>query len=191
LGAKSQSGPDQASQRQAPQDQFSQIAAALLALLAPRAAAAQAQTGQQNPLGGLDELFNQFKQSGLEDVIKSWISTGQNQPISPPQLRQALGQERVNDLSQQTGAPQEDLLTQLAKYLPGVVDRLTPNGQLPNTANLPRANRVLSARLTNATRHQGGKSHIGDPHEKYDVAIDNGMCRRQLSPSRPTAKTPG
>jgi len=138
LGAKSQAAPDQASQRQAAQDQFAQIAAALSALLAPRAAAAQAQTGQQNPLGGLDELFNQFKQSGLEDVIKSWISTGQNQPISPPQLRQALGQERVNDLSQQTGAPQEDLLTQLAKYLPGVVDRLTPNGQLPNTANLPR-----------------------------------------------------
>src|SRR5262249_18457822 len=54
LGAKSQSAPNQASQRQAAQDQFSQIAAALSALLAPRPAAAQVQTGQQNPLGGLD-----------------------------------------------------------------------------------------------------------------------------------------
>jgi len=139
LGARGQPAPDQATQRQTDQDQFAQIAAALSALLAPRPAAAQAQTGQQNPLGGLDELFNQFKQSGLEDVFKSWIGTGQNQPISPPQLRQALGQERVNDLSRQTGAPQEDLLTQLAKYLPGVVDRLTPNGQLPNTGDLPRS----------------------------------------------------
>ena len=81
-------------------------------------------------------LINQFKQNGLEDVINSWIGTGKNQPISPPQLRQALGQERVNDLSRQTGAPQDDLLSQLSKYLPGVIDKLTPKGQLPNEADL-------------------------------------------------------
>jgi uncharacterized protein YidB (DUF937 family) len=133
----SQAAQGQPAQRQAAQDQFAQIAAALSALLAPRPAA-QGQTGQQIPTGGLDALLNQFKQSGLGDIINSWIGTGQNQPISPPQLRQALGQERVNDLSRQTGAPQDDLLTQLAKYLPGVIDKLTPNGQLPNAADLRR-----------------------------------------------------
>ena len=81
-------------------------------------------------------LINQFKQNGLEDVINSWIGTGKNQTISPPQLRQALGQDRVNDLSRQTGAPQDDLLSQLSKYLPGIIDKLTPNGQLPNQADL-------------------------------------------------------
>ena len=100
-----------------------------------------APAGQQNPTGGLDVLINQFKQNGLESVIKSWIGTGKNEAISPPQLRQALGQERINDLSRQTGAPQDDLLSQLSKYLPGVIDKLTPNGQLPNETDLRSSDR--------------------------------------------------
>jgi uncharacterized protein YidB (DUF937 family) len=137
LGSRSQAPQGQTGQRQPAQGQFSQIAAAALtALLASRRGAAPGPAGQQGPSGGLDGLINQFKQNGLGDVINSWIGTGTNQPISPPQLRQALGQERVNDLSRQTGAAQDDLLSQLSKYLPGVIDKLTPNGQLPNEADL-------------------------------------------------------
>jgi uncharacterized protein YidB (DUF937 family) len=137
LGTRSQAQQGQTGQRQPAQGQFSQIAAAALtALLAPRPGAAPGPAGQQGTSGGLDVLINQFKQNDLEDVINSWIGTGTNQPISPPELRQALGQERVNDLSRQTGAAQDDLLSQLSKYLPGVIDKLTPNGQLPNEADL-------------------------------------------------------
>ena len=127
-------------QSQPAQDQFAQIAAALQALLAPKRGSAPdaAPVAQQ---GGLDVLIDQFKQSGLEDVIKSWIGTGQNQAISPTQLRQALGQNAVNDLSRQTGASPDDLLSQLSRYLPGVIDRLTPNGQLPSQADLRSAYR--------------------------------------------------
>jgi len=113
-----------------------------MALLAPRQAAAPtgqpgaAPGAQQASGGGLDVLINQFKQNGFEDVINSWIGTGQNQPISPTQLRDALGQKTVNDLSRQAGAPQDDLLSQLSRYLPGVIDRLTPNGQLPKQTDL-------------------------------------------------------
>ena len=138
LGAKPTQG--QAAQGQPTQDQFSQIAAALTALLAPRQGSVPAQqaapAAPQASSGGLDVLINQFKQSGLEDVINSWIGTGQNQAISPNQLRQALGQKTVNDLSRQSGAPQDDLLSQLSRYLPGVIDRLTPNGQLPDQTDL-------------------------------------------------------
>jgi uncharacterized protein YidB (DUF937 family) len=136
LGSMGQPRQGQAEQRQTAQAQFSQIAAALTTLLAPRPGAAAAPTGQQGQPGGLDVLINQFRQSGLEDVINSWIGTGNNKPISPPQLRQVLGEGRVNDLSRQTGASQDDLVSQLSKYLPGVIDRLTPNGQLPNEADL-------------------------------------------------------
>jgi uncharacterized protein YidB (DUF937 family) len=142
LGSRGQPAPGQTAQGQPNQDQFAQIAAALMALLAPRQAAAPAgQPGagpaaQQASPGGLDVLINQFKQSGFEDVINSWIGTGQNEPISPNQLRDALGQKTVNDLSRQAGAPQDDLLSQLSRYLPGVIDRLTPNGQLPKQADL-------------------------------------------------------
>ena len=136
--AQLQPGQGQPGQGQPGQDQFSQIATALTKLLAPSAGAA----GQQSSPGGLDVLINQFKQSGFGDAINSWIGTGRNQDISANQLRQALGPERVNDLSQQTGVPHNDLLSQLSKLLPGVIDKLTPNGQLPNEADLrpgPRA----------------------------------------------------
>ena len=112
----------------------SPIAMALMALLASRMSAS-AQT-PQGSLGGLGALIDRFRNNGFEDAINSWIGTGQNQAISPGQLRQALGQETVEDLSQRTGLPHGDLLSQLANILPGVVDRLTPNGQLPNDAEL-------------------------------------------------------
>jgi uncharacterized protein YidB (DUF937 family) len=57
---------------------------------------------------------DQFKKNGFEGVINSWIGTGQNQAISPTELREALGQKTVNDLSRQAGAPQNDLLSQLS-----------------------------------------------------------------------------
>jgi uncharacterized protein YidB (DUF937 family) len=141
LGSKGRPTQGQTAQGQSSQDQFSQIAAALMALLAPRPGAAQAERPagppqQQTSSGGLDVLINQFKQNGLEDVINSWIGTGQNQAISPTQLRQALGQKTVSDLSRQAGAPPDDLLAQLSKYLPGVIDGLTPNGQLPKQTDL-------------------------------------------------------
>jgi hypothetical protein len=72
----------------------------------------------------------------ISGLITEWIGTGQNEAISPTQLREALGQKTVNDLSRQAGTPQDDLLAQLSKYLPGVIDKRTPNGQLPNPADL-------------------------------------------------------
>jgi uncharacterized protein YidB (DUF937 family) len=153
LGSKAQPAQYQPAQNQPAQtppvqDPLAQIAAALTALLAPRPGAAPTGAaptgapGQQGSLGGLDVLINQFKQSGLEDVVNSWIGAGKNQPISPTQLRQVLGNESVNNLSRQTGAPQEDLLSQLSKFLPGVIDRLTPNGQVPSDAELRSGTRA-------------------------------------------------
>ena len=70
--------------------------------------------------------INSSSKSGLGDVINSWIGTGQNQAVSPNQLRSGARAKTINDLSRQSGAPQDDLLSQLSRYLPGVIDRLTP-----------------------------------------------------------------
>jgi uncharacterized protein YidB (DUF937 family) len=141
LGAKAPPAQSQSPQMAPQQDQFSQIAAAIQELLAPKqgpvpGGQAAAPTSAAPNSGGLDVLLRQFQQNGLGDIINSWIGPGQNQPISPTQLRQAIGHNTVNDLSQQTGAPQDELLALLSKYLPGIVDRLTPNGQLPSQADL-------------------------------------------------------
>ena len=127
LGSKPGSGPS------------SPIATALMALLASRMSAPASSQGSLpglGSLGGLAGLIEQFRNNGLEDAINSWIGTGQNQPISPGDLHRVLGRETVDQLSQQTGLAHGDLLSQLSNILPGVIDRLTPNGQVPASADL-------------------------------------------------------
>jgi len=80
--------------------------------------------------GGIADLVARFQRGGLGDVIGSWISSGQNLPVSADQLRDVLGPEVVGALTG-GGAAQNDVWGQLAKVLPQVVDHLTPNGNVP------------------------------------------------------------
>lgn len=88
--------------------------------------------GQAGGLGGLAGLVAKFQQSGLGDVAASWVGTGENKPIAPDQLGGVLGNDMLSGLAQQMGMNQGDLLGQLSQMLPQVVDKLTPNGQLPS-----------------------------------------------------------
>jgi uncharacterized protein YidB (DUF937 family) len=81
--------------------------------------------------GGLTDLLKQFQNSGQGDKAQSWVSTGQNQPIQPSELENALGEERIAWLMQQTGLSREELLDGLSRELPEAVDKLTPQGRLP------------------------------------------------------------
>lgn len=82
--------------------------------------------------GGLAGLIQKFQQGGLGDVAASWVSTGQNLPISPEQLQQVLGSDLVGKFASQLGLSQGEAAGQLSQMLPQVVDRLTPQGQLPS-----------------------------------------------------------
>ena len=105
---------------------------ALRSLLAPRSSAAgMALDDTHAEPDALRQLLERFQQGGYADVIRSWIGTGPNRPIEPAQVRQALGPDKVNDLSNQTGLPHETLLQELARLLPSVIDRLSPQGRLP------------------------------------------------------------
>ena len=87
-------------------------------------------------LGGLGGLVNKLQQGGLGDVINSWVGSGQNQPVSPSQLGSALGPSIIKTVSQVTGLSEDDLTKQLSQVLPGLVDKLTPNGRLPSMTEL-------------------------------------------------------
>jgi uncharacterized protein YidB (DUF937 family) len=84
-----------------------------------------------NQGGGLAGLVEQFTRSGLGPQIQSWISTGQNMPVLPDQLAQVFGPARMQQLAQQAGMDPPQLGRQLAEMLPLVVDRITPQGRLP------------------------------------------------------------
>jgi uncharacterized protein YidB (DUF937 family) len=81
--------------------------------------------------GGLNNLINQFGAKGLGDVIGSWVSTGKNLPISPEQLQSVLGNDTVKNIASKLGMDNNSLTSQLSNLLPDVVDKLTPNGKVP------------------------------------------------------------
>ncbi len=82
-------------------------------------------------LGGLAGLAAKFQQGGLGDVMNSWVGTGQNQPVAPEQLGSVLGEDAIAGFAQKMGLNPQDALGQLSQLLPQVVDKLTPQGQLP------------------------------------------------------------
>lgn len=87
------------------------------------------------PAGGiglsLDKLKDLFQQKGLGDLFKSWVGTGKNEPVTGEQVKGLFSADELSKLSAQTGIPIDKLCDKLAKYLPGVVDKLTPGGKLP------------------------------------------------------------
>jgi len=85
--------------------------------------------------GGLSGLLEQFNQAGLGNIVSSWIGTGQNLPISAQQVQDALGGSHLGQLADSAGLSQDDAAQHLSELLPGLVDKLTPNGQLPEAGN--------------------------------------------------------
>jgi uncharacterized protein YidB (DUF937 family) len=88
---------------------------------------------QQN--GGIEGLLAKFQQAGMGQQAQSWIGTGQNMPISPDVLSQILGQGQLGQIAQQMGMSHEQAAGGLAEALPGVVDHMTPGGEIPEEHN--------------------------------------------------------
>jgi uncharacterized protein YidB (DUF937 family) len=84
-----------------------------------------------NKQGGISGLLQTFQQNGLGHVVSSWIGTGENLPVSADQIQQVLGNEQIQAFAQKAGIAPEAASSRLAEVLPGLVDKLTPNGEVP------------------------------------------------------------
>ncbi|MDF3031198.1 MAG: hypothetical protein K0R03_1756 [Moraxellaceae bacterium] len=100
--------------------------------------------------GGLEGLLRRFQQSGLGAVFGSWVGVGQNKPITPTQIQQALGSGQLVQLASRLGLDPRQLARLLAQYLPGIVDSMTPDGRLPGTG---AAKPSGAAQKGDSTRH--------------------------------------
>jgi len=113
-------------------------------VMSPAAAASQPSPAPQADgaepggeiLGGLSSLLAQLTSAGHGDTVSSWLGGGKNAPVEPQQLEPVLGKDTVGAVAQQTGMSEQDVLAGLAKALPGLVDKLTPNGQLPSIKDI-------------------------------------------------------
>lgn len=85
----------------------------------------------QGELGGLGGLTEKFNQAGMSDLISSWIGKGENLPISAEQISSVLGSDVVSSLASQLGIDPAQASSQLSQILPGLLDKLTPDGVAP------------------------------------------------------------
>ncbi|MCA2004191.1 MAG: YidB family protein [Ignavibacterium sp.] len=92
---------------------------------------------------GLQNLVSQFDAKGLGDIIGSWISTGQNKSISADQIQNVFGSDALSGIASKLGLNVNDLSSQLSNLLPDVVDKLTPDGKIPEEDILSQASDLL------------------------------------------------
>lgn len=98
--------------------------------------------------GGLQGLVQSFQQKGLGSIVSSWISTGPNQPISAAQVTEGLGQDNVQRLAAKAGVPQDEAASRLSQHLPGFIDKLTPQGTVPEGGIFEKGMEILKGRLS-------------------------------------------
>ena len=81
--------------------------------------------------GGLEGLVETLKNKGLGDAVSSWIGTGENESVSGEAIANALGNDKVEELAGKLGISSSEVASGLASLLPGIIDKLTPEGKLP------------------------------------------------------------
>jgi len=84
--------------------------------------------------GGIGGLVEKFTKGGLGETIGSWVGTGSNLPVSAEQIQSVLGNEQVKSIAGKLGISTEDASKSIAAFLPQVIDKLTPDGKVPDSA---------------------------------------------------------
>lgn len=135
--------------------------------------------------GGLDGLSRSFEEKGLGDVISSWIGTGANRSISPDQLSQVLGRGRIDELARKSGLSASQAPGILAAVLPALIDKLTPDGQVPQRAALADRGKALLESL--GSIFGGGEKASAEPMQAAPKKADFGDVKGGTSS---TAKPP-
>jgi len=86
-----------------------------------------------NP-GGISQLVNSSRSQGLGEIVESWIGKEQNKPVSADEAKSLVGEDWVEEVAERTGIPQPIASEVVAKILPGVVDKATPQGKVAKAA---------------------------------------------------------
>lgn len=82
-------------------------------------------------IGGLQGLIDKFHSNGLGSVVNSWVGQEANQAISPDQIQQVLGNDKISAIASKLGISPDEASAKLSQMLPSVIDKLTPGGSVP------------------------------------------------------------
>ncbi len=90
--------------------------------------------------GGLEGILAKFNEAGFAEQAASWVSQGNNLPISAEQIIEVLGRDSIAGIAQKLTMSPSDISVKIAEYLPQAIDKMTPNGKLEgNSGNLMAA----------------------------------------------------
>lgn len=82
-------------------------------------------------LSGLGGLLGSLRGQGLGHKVDSWVAPGENHPVASHELEQAFDPAELDEAARHAGTDRGTLLNELSRVLPGMVDRMTPNGRVP------------------------------------------------------------
>jgi uncharacterized protein YidB (DUF937 family) len=80
--------------------------------------------------GGISNVLDMFRRSGMDQHADSWVSNGPNLPISGDQVQQVFGASSLGDIASQLGMSRGQASSAMAQILPELINQMTPNGQL-------------------------------------------------------------
>ena len=81
----------------------------------------------------LNGLVTALQNGGLNAQVQSWLGPGANIPITEDQLKAVLGNQQVQEFARHLGLPVDQTLAMLAKFLPEIIDKASPNGALKSS----------------------------------------------------------
>jgi uncharacterized protein YidB (DUF937 family) len=102
-----------------------------------------------NPnMGGLPGLISKFEKGGLGEIVSSWVGTGANAPVSGDQIANTLGAEKIQEIAGKLGISNAQVSGGLAVLLPQIIDKLTPDGSVPDGNSLEQSLGSLLEKFT-------------------------------------------
>jgi uncharacterized protein YidB (DUF937 family) len=140
-----------------------------------------------NNAGGISGLVNKFNQSGLGDVAASWIGKGENKTVTPQQLEEALGADKVAELAKEAGIPEEKGAEVLSQVLPTVVDKMTPDGDIPEEHQLGTLSKIILGGIGIAGATMAAKAVAGHFGKDDEASVSGDSSAPADSPAAGTA----
>lgn len=98
-------------------------------------------------VGGLPGLIEKFQKGGLAEIAASWVGTGENQPVSGEQMLNTIGGDKIREIASSLGVSNTQVADGLASVLPQLIDKLTPEGKIPEGGLLEQGLALLKGKI--------------------------------------------
>jgi uncharacterized protein YidB (DUF937 family) len=93
---------------------------------------------------GLQGIMAALQTKGMTNEVQSWVRNGKNLPVTGSDIKRAVDPQRLVQMAKQQGLTPDELCEHVAQVLPGMVDKATPNGQVPKQAGADAQNGMLN-----------------------------------------------